>query len=110
MYTIKEDGPSHKKAKPSRSSVSSKSKQNLSKWLTRKFKTLDRIIDEQGYSIENGPNYVSINASPSKYPKRHFCSLCGSIGTYACVRCGSRVCTNKCLELHKENVCMKVGY
>ena len=110
-YKIQEDGPSsHKKPKLNRNSNSSKSKQQLSKWLSRKFKTLDRIIDEQRYTAENAPNYLTINANPSKYPKRHFCSLCGSIGSYTCVRCGSRVCTNKCLELHKESVCMKVGY
>lgn len=162
-------------------------KQKLSKWMTRKFKPLERIIEEQGYQyatlnqnknedasvvvkiehqIENndsvdenvtpstvaeGPvgkkrkltqtksrkqeqqlggklsktqmvqsyesldpyqhiNYLTIATPPSMYPRRYFCSICGAIGTYSCLRCGTRVCSSHCSESHKETACLKFGY
>lgn len=55
------------------------------------------------------PNYVSVLAGPSKYPPRHFCSICGYFGKYSCVRCGSKYCSIKCNKTHAETRCMKFG-
>lgn len=53
-------------------------------------------------------NYRTVAAKPSIYPARHnFCSVCGYIASYTCTRCGSRYCSIKCNENHKETRCLK---
>ncbi len=126
----------------------------LNKWKTRKIKSLERMIVEQGYdrltsdgslnskvdSVEDAeanedsddsdsparttargggataglvniafPNYLSVQADPSIYPARHFCSICGYPGKYSCIRCGSKYCSIKCNKTHSETRCMKFG-
>ena len=61
----------------------------------------------QGYDPSNGPNYLTAAAKPSPLPTRHFCSVCGYWGLYACTRCGMRYCCGKCAETHKETRCLK---
>lgn len=73
----------------------------------RKIKSLEKMIMEQGYYDDNNPNYVNIAAGPSKLPMRHFCSVCGYLGKYSCVRCGSRFCSIRCNENHKETRCLQ---
>ena len=81
------------------------------KWFGRKIKSLERMVDELQYSISNNgtnePNYIFAAASSSKNPERHFCSVCGYFGNYSCIRCGSRFCSRKCNENHKETRCLK---
>jgi zinc finger HIT domain-containing protein 1 len=55
-------------------------------------------------------NYLTIASQPSVYPPRHFCSLCGSLSSFSCVRCGSRYCCVNCYGTHKETMCLKFGY
>jgi hypothetical protein len=53
-------------------------------------------------------NYHTIAANPSMFPIRQcFCSVCGFIGNYSCTRCGSKFCSIKCNENHKETRCFK---
>lgn len=53
-------------------------------------------------------NYHTIAAGPSVLPMRQcFCSVCGYIGHYSCTRCGSKFCSIKCNESHKETRCFK---
>lgn len=53
-------------------------------------------------------NYYTIAARPSAFPARQcFCSVCGFIGHYSCTRCGSKFCSIKCNESHKETRCFK---
>eukprot|EP01032_Pedospumella_encystans_P023024 gene23024-26078_t len=53
-------------------------------------------------------NYYTIAAKPSAFPARQcFCSVCGFIGHYSCTRCGSKFCSIKCNESHKETRCFK---
>lgn len=54
------------------------------------------------------PDYWSAAATSSALPARqNFCSVCGYIGNYSCVRCGSRFCSIKCNTNHKETRCLK---
>ncbi|KAI8096907.1 zinc finger, HIT-type containing 1 [Halteromyces radiatus] len=53
------------------------------------------------------PTYLTCNAAPSKYPPRHFCSVCGFSSSYKCLRCGMKYCSLACLNTHKETRCMK---
>mmetsp|Transcript_23392 Transcript_23392/g.24038 ORF Transcript_23392/g.24038 Transcript_23392/m.24038 type:complete len:155 (+) Transcript_23392:40-504(+) len=73
----------------------------------RKIRDLDRIIDSQLISPYSESNFVGILAQPSLYPPRHFCSVCGNCSNYSCVRCGSRFCSIKCNNHHKETRCLK---
>lgn len=53
-------------------------------------------------------NYHTIAAKPSVFPARQcFCSVCGYRGSYSCTRCGSKFCSIKCNESHKETRCFK---
>lgn len=53
-------------------------------------------------------NYHTIAAKPSVFPARQgFCSVCGYLGSYTCTRCGSKFCSIKCNESHKETRCFK---
>jgi hypothetical protein len=53
-------------------------------------------------------DYHSIAAGPSVFPARQcFCSVCGYIGHYSCTRCGSKFCSIRCNENHKETRCFK---
>lgn len=53
-------------------------------------------------------NYYTIAAKPSAFPARQcFCSVCGYIGNYSCTRCGSKFCSIKCNESHRETRCFK---
>lgn len=60
--------------------------------------------------IDSRPNYVAVAATPSILPPRHFCSICGQVGQYACIRCGRRSCCIECMENHQTNSCMKTAY
>ena len=76
--------------------------------LRRKPKTLDRILDEARYTKRDGIiAYDVVAAGPSARPQRHFCSVCGFIGSYTCSRCGSRFCSVRCNNSHKETRCLK---
>eukprot|EP01040_Poterioochromonas_malhamensis_P001969 gene1969-2105_t len=84
-----------------------------SKWATRAVKSLERILLDNGISRDDPnvmatPNYYSVAAGPSTIPpRRKFCTICGYLGDYSCVRCGSRYCSIKCYESHQETKCLK---
>lgn len=99
------------------------------KWALKRVKPFSRIVYEHSMSAEPPPlmsrsfdydqiggipcvypNYLSVTASPTLLPERHFCSVCGQIGRYSCARCGMRSCSIGCTENHKETRCLKVGY
>lgn len=78
--------------------------------LNRPPKSLERILLDNGISPENKDdvNYFTVVADPpSNRAKRPFCSVCGYYGVYTCTRCGSRFCSIRCNESHKETRCMK---
>ncbi|KAL1930745.1 hypothetical protein VTP01DRAFT_10907 [Rhizomucor pusillus] len=53
------------------------------------------------------PSYLTAAAAPSKYPPRHFCSVCGFPSDYKCLRCGMKYCSVRCLGTHQETRCLK---
>ena len=64
-------------------------------------KTLANYLDEAvaaGYVAPLAP-------SPSRYPARSFCAVCGHFGSYQCQRCGTHYCTIPCETTHKETGC-----
>ncbi|TPX34383.1 hypothetical protein SmJEL517_g03043 [Synchytrium microbalum] len=61
------------------------------------------IADSKFEQLPPGtPTYLTANAPPSKFPPRKICSVCGFEGTYACVKCGMRSCSIRCLAAHEE--------
>jgi zinc finger HIT domain-containing protein 1 len=99
-------------AKP-RKKKSKLSKGGLSKWVTKKNKPLERIIDECQLTAQDSStngNYVSVNAAASYLPTRKFCSVCGCFGPYSCTRCGMRICSIRCGNNHKEASCLKFSF
>lgn len=66
--------------------------------------SLTNLSNSRNYEV----NYHTIAAKPSAFPARQcFCSVCGYIGHYSCTRCGSKFCSIKCNESHKETRCFK---
>ncbi|KAF9578026.1 Zinc finger HIT domain-containing protein 1 [Lunasporangiospora selenospora] len=79
-------------------------------------KPLNQLLEESGLlhprfnvhgELVEEPSYVTATMGPSKYPPRHFCSVCGWKGIYCCKRCGMRYCDLRCLKTHEETRCMK---
>ena len=101
------------KAKKKRLATVSKSS---NKWASRAVKPLERLLLDNGIvpsmagSVGMEVNYYSAMALPSVYPPRQcFCSVCGYLSNYSCVRCGSKYCSIKCNEHHKETKCFKIS-
>ena len=99
-----EDADGGPKRKKSKGSYVSKSGSAV---LRRKPKSLDRILDEARYMKKEAIPYDVVAAGASVLPRRHFCSVCGFVGTYTCTRCGSRFCSVRCNNNHKETRCLK---
>ncbi|CAN0363103.1 unnamed protein product [Pylaiella littoralis] len=79
-------------------------------WKERKFKSLHQVLYELTNELcvyTGGATALTIEAPMSKQPPRAFCSVCGYHGLYTCTRCGSRFCSSKCSEQHKETRCLK---
>ncbi|CAM9653167.1 unnamed protein product [Sphacelaria rigidula] len=79
-------------------------------WKERKFKSLHQVLYELTADLcvyPGGATALSIEAPVSKKPPTPFCSVCGYHGLYTCTRCGSRFCSSKCSEQHKETRCLK---
>ena len=83
------------------------------KWSRRRPRSLEKLLDELQHSSScdrNGePSIYTACAGPSIFPARQFCSVCGLVGSYSCVRCGMRFCSIRCNQNHKETRCLKVG-
>ncbi|CAF0709350.1 unnamed protein product [Brachionus calyciflorus] len=71
----------------------------------KNFATL--LEEELLTSQENKFNYFSICVSDTKFPKRKFCAVCGFNSNYTCVQCGTRYCSTKCLQTHRDTRCLK---
>lgn len=124
-------GPKAKKKKRATATAAAAQKSSSSssnQWVGRAVKPLERLLLDNGIvpasagSIVPSPagsssssssaevNYYSIMAKPSIYPPRqNFCSVCGYLSNYCCLRCGARYCSIKCNEHHKETKCFKVS-
>lgn len=116
-------GPKAKKKKRATAAATaqkgSSSSSSSNQWVGRAVKPLERLLLDNGImpssagsSSSSGAevNYYSIMAKPSIYPPRqNFCSVCGYLSNYCCLRCGARYCSIKCNEHHKETKCFKVS-
>ncbi|KAL6042356.1 HIT-type domain-containing protein [Balamuthia mandrillaris] len=75
----------------------------------RLVKNFNKVLENAGYENypPHVPTYFTIAAAPSRFPPRHFCSVCGYLSSYTCTRCGLRYCCIKCKGIHEENRCLK---
>jgi hypothetical protein len=48
------------------------------------------------------PNFASVAAAPSIYPKRSFCPITGLLGKYKCPMTGEYLATLPAYETHRE--------
>ncbi|GAB5031419.1 zinc finger hit domain-containing protein 1 [Nannochloropsis oceanica] len=108
-YVDSEDGnrPTAKREAKRRRNAAPKSGQASKLISSFRKKSVAQWVYEAGYNPSDGPNYLTAAAKPSRLPTRHFCSVCGYWGLYACTRCGMRYCCGKCAETHKETRCLK---
>mmetsp|Transcript_2305 Transcript_2305/g.3494 ORF Transcript_2305/g.3494 Transcript_2305/m.3494 type:complete len:175 (-) Transcript_2305:338-862(-) len=73
-------------------------------------KTLARLLEEANLSTAPGNiNYLTAAAGPpTTSSPRKFCSVCGALSKYTCVRCSSKYCCRKCFTIHSETRCLKL--
>ncbi|EQC28793.1 hypothetical protein SDRG_13475 [Saprolegnia diclina VS20] len=110
---IEEDAMGPKK--PSKSRAKGKAKAPIvpvsssgRRRVVRKVKSLAQLVFEECGTGEGlGPNYVTAAVKPATTPPRKFCVVCGLFSNYACGRCGSRFCSVKCGDQHRETGCLK---
>ena len=69
------------------------------------------LVDKLGMREEGAvePNYITAASSAPNHPPRAFCSVCGYLSCYTCVRCGMRYCCISCQRTHNDTTCVKVG-
>ena len=70
------------------------------KFARKNFTTLSE--EEHELTSNRKFNYFSITVPPSRFPARKFCSVCGFVSSYVCVQCGTKYCSSKCLQTHKD--------
>ncbi len=77
--------------------------------VVQEVKSLLQIMrEEDDRKAIGAPSYASIAALPSEKAPRLFCSVCGQISKYSCLKCGARFCCVKCQETHKESRCTRI--
>jgi zinc finger HIT domain-containing protein 1 len=84
-----------------------KKSRNAEYYKQRFRKNFPQLLEEDAIQRPDPPNYLSAQATMSKKPKKHLCSVCGYISHSYCPSCGSRYCCKKCYDTHKETRCMK---
>lgn len=65
------------------------------------------LLEEEQSINPHGPNYLSIQAPPSRFPERRLCAVCGHPAPYTCIPCGARFCSKRCLSTHEDTRCLK---
>ncbi|ENN77800.1 zinc finger HIT domain-containing protein 1 [Dendroctonus ponderosae] len=72
-------------------------------------KNFHQLVDEDRAESEakQRPSYMDIQAEESQIPPRHFCAVCGFLGQYSCLSCGTRYCSLRCMETHMDTRCLK---
>ena len=76
----------------------------------QKLKSLQDWIDQDG--LEEYPayeaTYLTAVVGPARTRSaRTFCSVCGQVSKYCCVRCGTRYCCLRCGTIHNETRCLR---
>jgi zinc finger HIT domain-containing protein 1 len=112
-----ERSPGPKAKKKRLTAAAAQKSSSSSQWAGRAVKPLERLLLDNGIVPSSAKsssnvevNYYSIMAKPSIYPPRqNFCSVCGYLSNYCCLRCGAKYCSIKCNEHHKETKCFKVS-
>ncbi|XP_066140529.1 zinc finger HIT domain-containing protein 1 [Euwallacea fornicatus] len=72
-------------------------------------KNFQQLVDEDQSESESKrrPSYMDIQCEESQLPPRHFCAVCGFLGHYSCLSCGTRYCSIRCMETHMDTRCLK---
>ncbi|PKU65209.1 SWR1 complex subunit 6 [Dendrobium catenatum] len=73
-------------------------------------RTFLEIIHEANLesSSPHVPTYLRAAVGPpTSSSRRYFCTVCGFIATYTCVRCGVRFCSFRCQVIHNDTRCLK---
>lgn len=99
--------PKFQETLESRNSSRKKKTRSADYYKQRFRKTFVQLVEEDLNYNPTPPNYSSAQASPSKFPERHFCAVCGFPSSYTCIPCGARYCSTKCLGTHLDTRCLK---
>ena len=77
---------------------------------SRAYKSLSALIETDGGKEGGGGGAVcsrhsKASAGPPMAPAVKTCDVCGLLGKYTCVICGTYYCRKKCLAHHTETRC-----
>ncbi|KAJ8923244.1 hypothetical protein NQ315_001800 [Exocentrus adspersus] len=72
-------------------------------------KKRNQLVDEDRAEAEANKrvSYMDIQCEESPMPPRHFCAVCGFLGHYSCLSCGTRFCCIRCMDTHADTRCLK---
>lgn len=87
-----------------------KKKERTAEYYQIKFrKNFQQLVDEDRAEAESNkrPSYMDIQCEESQIPPRRFCAVCGFLGPYSCLSCGTRYCSIRCMDTHMETRCLK---
>ncbi|CAH0564362.1 unnamed protein product [Brassicogethes aeneus] len=87
-----------------------KKKERTADYYQNKFrKNFQQLVEEDRNEAEenNRVSYMDIKCEESTLPPRHFCAVCGFLGQYNCLSCGTRFCSIRCMDTHMETRCLK---
>ena len=102
-----QDNDSKIKKKPKKKRINKRTRREST---LRRNLNLQKMIKEEAMEEQTLPNFVNIRAEYNKFPQRKFCSVCGMMSKYTCLRCGERYCTLKCYRKHRDIFCSNYQY
>ncbi|CAH1125090.1 unnamed protein product [Ceutorhynchus assimilis] len=72
-------------------------------------KNFQQLVEDNRAEAElrNCPSYMDVQCKESQLPQRRFCAVCGFLGPYSCLSCGTRYCSLKCMGTHMDTRCLK---
>ncbi|KAK4762807.1 hypothetical protein SAY86_008575 [Trapa natans] len=75
-------------------------------------RTFLELLHEANLNLESLPSHLpsylrAAVGPPGSTSRRHFCTVCGFIANYTCVRCGVRFCSCRCQNIHNDTRCLK---
>lgn len=90
-------------------STESKQKRSATYYKEKYNRSFSQLVatDQMEAERDKRPSYMDAAVEDSKFPRRHFCNVCGYEAPYACIQCGVRFCSVGCKMIHNDTRCIR---